>query len=118
MYKFIFLAATLALSLSACSTNSDARYVTRLDATTVQSAQMSFQRMSEELPQNKKQELVMAMIAINLSGVGSAYDVVRNAELQSPSIGRIKDRVAGMTAEEIIAYAANVSTVKIEAQTR
>lgn len=60
----------------------------------------------------------MAMIAINLSGASSAHDVVRNPVLQSPSIGRIKDRGAGMSAEETIAYAASVSTVKMETQAR
>ena len=118
MYKLLVLAFALAVSLSACTTQGEARQLTRLDATTVKSAERSFQRMADELPPEKKQQLAMAMLAINLSGASSAHDVVRNPALQSPSIGRIKDQVAGMTADEIISYAASVSTVKMEVQAR
>lgn len=58
------------------------------------------------------------MLKINMAGVQSAYDVVQSKDLQSPSIARIKDRVAGMTAEEIIALANRTSDVKVEVESR
>lgn len=108
----------LAIALSACATTGSERSSTRIDAATVETAEASFKRMADEQPAAKRNELLAAMIVINLAGVQSAYDVARNPALQSPSIGRIKDRVAGMTADEIIAYAATVSTVKTEIRSR
>ncbi|MBS3895342.1 DUF6694 family lipoprotein [Silanimonas sp.] len=118
MYKSYLLIAALCLASAGCSTPGDTRSVTRLDATSVQSAEATFQKMTNELPRSKQQELVMAIIAINLIGVLSAHEAVTNPELRTPSIGRIKDRVAGMTAEEILQYAAEVSTVSMEIQGR
>lgn len=59
-------------------------------------------------------QLALAVLAINMIGVNSAYEVVNSPELQTSSIGRIKDRVAGMSADEIIAYAAKNSTLRID----
>jgi hypothetical protein len=86
----------------------------RLDATSAASAQESFQRMLEGASGAKRNELLVAMLKLNMSGVRSAYEVVAKPELQSLSIARIKDRVAGMTAEEIIALADSTSEVEIE----
>ena len=72
--------------------------------------------MAGELRGDDWQKLSMAMLAINIKGVQSAHEVVNNPELQSPSIGRIKDEVADMTAQEIIDYAAKVSMVRMEIQ--
>ena len=115
MLRMFVLASLLAAVLAACASTRTAS-PTRLDATTVESAEKSFKKMGQELPGDGWQKLAMAMIAINMKNVKSAYEVVGNPELQSPSIGRIKDEVAGMTAQEIIDYAAKVSTVRVEVQ--
>jgi hypothetical protein len=44
----------------------------------------------------------------------SAYEVASNPELQRVGPARIKDRIAGMTAEEIIDFADRNSTVTLE----
>lgn len=116
MFKTIFASLLLA-AVAGCASTPEAA-PTRLDATTVESAERTFLRMADELPGDGWQKLSMAMIAINMKNVNSAHQVVGNPELQSPSIGRIKDEVAGMTAQEIIEYAAKVSTVRIEVQRR
>ena len=62
----------------------------------------------------KKQQLVGAMLQLNFNGVNSAIEIASSPALQHPSILRIKDKVAGMTADEIIDLAKHTSTVKIE----
>jgi hypothetical protein len=114
MSKQVILAALFALAAVGCASPHTVRPPTRLDASTVQTAEASFKKMASELPGDGWRKLSMAMIAINLKGVQSAHEVVNNPALQSPTIGRIKDEVAGMTAQEIIEYASKVSTVRME----
>lgn len=111
------LAALLLAAVAGCASTPTAA-PTRLDATTAETAKRTFQKMADELPGDGWQRLAMAMIAINMKNVKSAHEVVNNPELQSPSIARIKDEVAGMSAQEIIDYAAKVSTVRMEVQRR
>ncbi|MBF6023410.1 DUF6694 family lipoprotein [Lysobacter niastensis] len=106
--------SVLLMLLTACASSPSRQAATRLDATSNESAEASFRKMSEELPGDDWQKLSMAMIAINLKGVQSAGEIVRNPELQRPSISRIKDEVAGMTAQEIIDYAAKVASGRME----
>lgn len=54
------------------------------------------------------------MLKINLAGVQSVKERINNPELQGLGIARIKDKIAGLSAEEIIEYVERVSTVKIE----
>lgn len=86
----------------------------RIDATSVASAEASFKRMHSALPTEKKKKLIMAVVAINLVGVNSAIEVVNSPELQRLTVGRIKDQIADMTADEILEYAAKHSTVTME----
>lgn len=110
--------AALAACLAACMSSGTKREATRIDASSDATAEASFKAMLSELPNGKQQELLVAMIEINLEGVQSAYDIVGNPQLQRMSITRIKDRVAGMTAEEIVAYAETVSTVEAQLERR
>lgn len=85
----------------------------RLDATSEATAHASFQQMMDHADDRGKRDLAIAMGKINLEGVQSAYDLVQRPELQTMSIGRIKDRVAGMTAEEIVALANSIDGVEM-----
>lgn len=114
MLKKLLLTACFALTVTACATSGSSTSQIRLDATSDATAQSSFSAMSEALPPEKRQELLVAMLKLNLTGVNSAYEVVQNPDLQSPSIVRIKDQVAGMTAQEIIDLADRTSSVKAE----
>lgn len=86
----------------------------RLDASSDASAKSSWKRMTESVSREKQQQLLVAMLQINLAGVNSAYEVAGNPELQHPSITRIKDRIAGLNADEIIAMGNRVSTFQAE----
>jgi hypothetical protein len=108
------VAVLLAVLIASCTTTKIDRSVARIDASTPATAEASYKKMLGSLPQAKQMQLAVAVLTINMIGVSSAYEVVRSPELQAPSIVRIKDRVAGMSADEIIAYAAKNSTVGVE----
>lgn len=114
MSKVIIVAVFITALLGGCATHKANPTVARIDSSTAASAEASYKAMINRLPQPKQMQLALAVTMINMIGVNSAHEVVANPELQSPSIGRIKDRVAGMSADEIIAYADRNSTVRIE----
>jgi hypothetical protein len=101
------------------ATTALAREPVRIDAASEQAADASYKQMVGTLSQRQQIELAVAVIQLNMAGKTSAYDVVSDKSLQSPTAGRIKDRIAGMSADEIIALshtAADVTTtVEIEA---
>lgn len=86
----------------------------RVDASSNASAKASFDRMQHAASPAMRQQLAIALLKINLAGVMSAHEVVGNPELASMGIERVKDRVSGMTADEIVAYGEQVSTVRVE----
>lgn len=90
----------------------------RIDATSRESAHASFMAMMKRLPKAKQEKLAAAVLVINMEGVKSVHEAIRDPELQSPSIERIKDTVAGMTADEIIAYADRTGDVQVKVQAR
>nr|WP_298128715.1 hypothetical protein [uncultured Pseudoxanthomonas sp.] len=112
-HRFVFAALAALLAVSTAS----AKEPVRLDASSDAAAEASWKAMHQEASPEQKRELPLAMLKINLAGTKSAYDVVGDPELQSLGIARIKDKVAGMTADEIIALGNRVSTIKAEPAT-
>lgn len=90
----------------------------RIDATSRGSAHASFMAMMKRLPNAKQEKRAAAVLVINMEGIKSVHDVVPDPELQSPSIERIRDTVAGMAADEIIAYADRTGDVQVKVQAR
>lgn len=68
--------------------------------------------MVKALNSDEQQALVIALIQINLAGAKSAEDMLRNPNMKNPSAGQVREKIAGMTATEIIAYANKTSTTK------
>lgn len=91
-----------------------AREPIRIDATSDATAQASFARMTSSLSPRKQQALQIAVLTLNMEGVSSAYQVVNDPGLQRPSIERIRDKVSGMTADEIIRLSKRVKTVRAD----
>lgn len=118
MFKRIVLLIALAVACSCTSVPAGKVHSVRLDATSDATAQESYEKMMRQSSEKQQQALAVAMLKLNMAGVQSAYDVVQNKDLQSLSIARIKDRVAGMTAEEIIVLANRTSDVKVDVKTR
>lgn len=85
----------------------------RLDGSSDQAALDSFDLMRAELSQKKQADLVFAVLKINMDGVGSASEMLANPALRETTVARIRDRVDGMTAEEIITEAENVTSVQM-----
>jgi hypothetical protein len=90
----------------------------RIDASSNESAQASWDRMTAEIDGKKNQQLQIAMVQLNLVRVNSASEVVSNPELQNLSVVRIKDKVAGLTADEIIELANRTSNVKVNVEVK
>ena len=115
MFRHAFLSIAL-VAVCSCATAPNASQLVRLDATSDFTAQQTFDKMLSLSSAKKQQELAIAILKLNMVGVKSAYEVAANPELQNPSIARVKDRVAGMNAEEIIGLANRTTDVKIEVQ--
>ena len=105
------LVALLLLLLGGCVPAKDP---VRIDASSNESALASWDRMTAEVDSKKQQQLQVAIVQLNLVGVNSAYEVASNPELKNPSVVRIKDKVAGLSADEIIELANRTSTVKVD----
>ena len=86
----------------------------RIDGSSAASAEASWKRMLDQAAPRERMALLTAMVEINLQGVETAYDVAGNKDLHKLSISRIRDKVDGMTAGELLEYADEVSTVDIE----
>jgi hypothetical protein len=84
-----------------------------IDASSEQSAQESYTKMFESLSDSKRIQLQMAILKINMDGIGSASEMMAEPELRNPGIKRIRNRVAGMTADQIIDEAKKVTSVKL-----
>ena len=66
--------------------------------------------MVQSLKEDQQQALVIALLQINFIGVESAEEMAGNADLHNPSAARVKDKIAGMTAPEIIEFAKKNAT--------
>jgi hypothetical protein len=76
-----------------------------IDGSSDAAANRSYQRMVNSLDGTKKDELVTAVLQLNLVGVETASDAPTN-----PSAARIRDRIGGMNASEIIDLAHRTAT--------
>jgi hypothetical protein len=110
-----FAVMVLVLSFAAAV---HAREPLRLDGSSAQAAESSWKAMTDSVSDAKKQKLLVAVIKINLAGVQSAHEVVADPGLQNLGIARIRAKVSGMTADEIIDLGERVGTVRIESSGR
>lgn len=101
-----FFAAGIACSALAEDTIS-------IDAQSEESAQHTYEHMFHQLPKGKRMELQMAILLLNMDGVGSASEMLANPDLRNPGIKRIRARVAGMSADQIIAESKKVTSVQL-----
>jgi len=83
----------------------------RIDGSSAETAKASYLKMAKKLPPAQQQALGLAVLKLNLDGVQSAYQAMD----RDTSIVGIRERVDGMTAEEIIALGETATGVKIEA---
>ena len=115
MFKYLAVVVLSVVLTVGCATATAPQAAVRIDSSSAQAAEASYKAMMEGRSQADQQKLALAVFMINMQGVKSASEAVNNPELQSPSIARIRTKVAGMTAEQIIAFAAKNPSVRIEA---
>ena len=84
----------------------------KLDAASDASAKRSYEAMLTSLDETDRMRLAVAILQLNMIGVSGMQEVVDSQELRNPSAVRVKDRIDGKTAEEIIDLAQRTSTVK------
>ncbi|MEO8923863.1 MAG: DUF6694 family lipoprotein [Caldimonas sp.] len=85
----------------------------RIDASSDASVERSMAAMMASLKYDEQIQLAMAILQLNMAGVSSARQLIGNPDLQHPSAAKVKDRIAGKTADEIIALAKRTATTKI-----
>lgn len=113
MLKTFFLVVAIAV-LNGCSVNStQADNAIRIDGSSASAAEASFARMLAEANPQQRQELTLALVKLHFDGVKSAVEIVGNPELQNPTVAGIRDRVDGLTAEEFIALADEVTGITL-----
>lgn len=105
------VAATALLILSAGLVH--AKEAIHFDASSDASAKASWDQMYSHASREGKRNLLAAVIQINLAGVKSVNQVVSNPDLREMSAMRIKDKIADLTAEQIIDLGNRVATVKV-----
>ena len=114
MWKHLAVVIFSVAMIAGCATVPKAAAV-RIDSSSPQAAEASYKTMMEGRSEANQKKLALAVLVLNMQGVKSAFEVVNNPELQSPSIVRIRKEVAGMTAEQIIELAAKNPSVHIQA---
>ncbi|TAM15234.1 MAG: hypothetical protein EPN68_17670 [Rhodanobacter sp.] len=114
MWKYPAVVALSVALLAGCASVPPAQTAIRIDSSSPQAANASYKAMMGELSQAEQQKLAIAVLVLNMQGVKSAREVVNNPALQSPSIARIRTKVAGLTAPQIIALAAKNPSVRIK----
>jgi hypothetical protein len=82
----------------------------RLDGSTDKAADDSFAAMVKAAPAIQRQALLIALVQINMEGVQSAEEAIKTDASRHPSAARVRLKINGMTADEIIALGAAAQT--------
>jgi hypothetical protein len=90
-----------------------AREEVRIDGSSDKAVEQSYARMLGSLKGEQQIDLGTAIIQLNMIGISSAREMLADPELRNPGPVRIKDRIAGLTAAEIIALAKRTATTRI-----
>ena len=113
MLNQLAVALISSLLVAACASAPAQRDLVRLDATSKESAESSYRAMMRDRSESEQQQLAIAVLVLNMAGVNSASEAISTPELRSPSIVRIKDKVAGMTAQQIIEASKRNPSVRV-----
>lgn len=92
----------LSTALAVACASMRPRQVVRLDASSAEAAESSFRAMLKSSSLGVREKLLVALLILDREGVESDREAMSNLELPMPSIARIRHKVAGMTAEQII----------------
>ncbi|MDZ7904131.1 MAG: DUF6694 family lipoprotein [Rheinheimera sp.] len=112
--KNILSAILFCLLLGGCSSaGPSVNEVPRVDASSEATFQSSLRRITSGRTEDEKQKLQLAMLAIMLSDLTSAQQLVDNVKYQKMSPASFRDRFAGLSYEEILNKANVKSSVKV-----
>ncbi len=108
----ILLLALIYVGISGCSTLQTASEP-RIDSTSDKSFQKSLSTLMDSGTQKQKQKLLIALLRINLEGVGSATEMLANKDDLSLSGSKIKEKLHGLNYTEIIELSKNMQSVQV-----
>lgn len=111
-----FKALIIIISLAAMPGISYADESLRIDGASDEAANKSWLNMLNNTHGAKKQQLMVAFAKLSLEGYESAFDIAAAGKSSFPAAD-IKDKIAGLTADEIIELA-NQSDSTISAEVR
>lgn len=111
MYRVLILLVIL-ITLAGCSASPSARDI-RVDATSDKTFQRSFARLNNALSDKQQQQLMFAVLKINLEGVETAKELLQRENELSLSAIAIKDRLHGLNYQGIIELSQSVQSVEV-----
>ncbi|RUO38652.1 hypothetical protein CWE13_03120 [Aliidiomarina shirensis] len=98
----ILVCAFLIIFISGCASVKDS-YV--FDGSSAESTRQGISEVNQNLNQRERQEFVVALLAIQLSEVKTAYEVVINPKLVSElNYGMLGEHIDGLNYYEILEY--------------
>jgi pyruvate/2-oxoglutarate dehydrogenase complex dihydrolipoamide dehydrogenase (E3) component len=104
--RYIALAAALIIT----SAIAESEVPMRLDATTAASAEASWNRMLEESDKETQNKLRGSLL--QLIAASGLHGLALHAALEDPSVVRVKDTIADLTAKQVIELANQTSAGK------
>ena len=110
MLKMVSAAIYVVALISGCATQRPSGVELRIDSSSASAAEASYEAMMDARDGVEQRELALAVLVIGSEDTKNAYDAINSPD---PSIVTIRDKVAGMTAQEIIIRAAQVTSVRL-----
>ena len=105
MKKFVL---ALALLISFGCTSVPDNFV--FNGNSSKSIQSDINTLLKKLPRNKKQEFLMALLAIQFSDVNSVYDMIDDPAMSGMNYDILSKKLDGLTYGEVIELAATSKT--------
>ena len=105
MKKFVL---ALALLISFGCTSVPDNFV--FNGNSSKSIQSDINTLLKKLPRNKKQEFLMALLAIQFSDVNSVYDMIGDPAMSGMNYDILSKKLDGLTYGEVIELAATSKT--------
>lgn len=104
--RFLFV-LTVLVGLTSCASTTE-EFV--FDGSTEQSIQEDIKFMLKKLPNRKKLEFSIALIAIQFSDVKSVYDMIGDPAMESMNYHILSKKLDGLTYKQVIKLAQNSPT--------
>ena len=107
--RTILLLVTILISLGCTSTQENFVF----DGSSEESIQNSINTKLKSLSSDEQAELLMALLAIQLSDLSSATELIGDPSMQSMNYDVLRKKLDGLTYEQLLELAANSQTTVV-----